>query len=454
MLIRRLSIYTAALLVFAACADQLDQSPQTSILSDNYYTTEDNVETTVTACYNSLQELYDYYMILFGEIPSDNTYVQAPNSNTGVSPLEDFTWTSTTTFASSIWENTYEGVLYANTVLDVIDDITFDSETTRTTRIGEVKALRGFFYDNLVAIYGAVPLVIAIEDPTDAFDYTRTDVADVYEQIETDLEEAIEALPTSNSTGRVNQYVARAFLAKHYMRTGDYESAEKQLAAIVESSEYALVDIDALYGVDNEGNDEDIFSVQFVSELDDEGSSYYYYFTQPDDDGGKGAMAMEAAMYNAYETGDLRQDLIDVSSSTYYINKWTYYSDTDDGGSNHFLVRYADILLQYAECLNENGSTSDAITYLDMVRDRAGLDGTTASSQDDVRDAIATERRFELVGEGHRWFDLLRTGTAIETMNAFFTSEGDDITVEEYRLLAPIPQSEIDITEMEQNPGY
>ncbi|WP_418499335.1 RagB/SusD family nutrient uptake outer membrane protein [Flagellimonas sp.] len=458
MVLKRIFTYILAMLFFVACENQLDQLPETNILSENFYTDQDNVESTVTAAYNELQNLYDYYMILWGEIPTDNTYVQAPNSNGGVRALEDFSWISTDGFVGSIWENSYEGIFYVNTVLDVIEDIPYDSESLKNIRIGEMKFIRGLLYDNLTTIYGDVPLVLTIDDPVNAFDDTRTPVAEIYGQIETDLLDAIALLPTSNSAGRANEYAARAILAKHYMKRQMFGEAEDQLEIIVGSEQYDLAPMDGLFGVDNEGNVEDVFSVQYASNLDgmSEGSRYYYIFTQPDDQGGMGAMAMESSLYDLYEVDDLRRNLINESSNVYYINKWTPSpnSNREDAGDNHYVVRYADVLLLYAECLNENNNTPLAGTYLDLVRERANLTGTTASDQASMRTAIALERRLELVGEGHRWFDLLRTGTAIQTMNDFFTAENRNITVNPIRLLAPIPQAEVDITEMQQNPGY
>lgn len=456
--IKRILTYTFALLFCFACEDELDQFPETGILADNYYTTQDNVESTVTATYNELQALYDYYMILWGEIPTDNAYIQAPNSNGGARALEDFSWTSTEGFVGSIWENCYEGIFYANTVLDVIDDVLYDSESLKSVRIGEMKFIRGFLYHQLTTIYGDVPLVLTIDDPASAFDDTRTPVGEIYTQIETDLLDAITLLPTTNSVGRANKYAARAILAKHYMKLGEFGKAEAQLEIIVGSEAYDLAPIDGLFGVENEGNDEDVFSIQYTSDLDgmSEGSRFYYIFTQPDDQGGMGAMAMESSLYDLYETDDLRRNFINESNNVYYINKWTPSpnSNREDAGDNHYVVRYADILLLYAECLNENNNTPLAGTYLDLVRERANLEGTTASDQTSMRAAIAFERRLELAGEGHRWYDLLRTGTAVQTMNNFFQAEDRGITVEPYRLLAPIPQAEVDITDMEQNPDY
>ena len=128
----------------------------------------------------------------------------------------------------------------------------------------------------------------------------------------------------------------------------------------------------------------------------------------------------------------------------------------DDGGSDHLIIRYADVLLKYAEALNENGRTPDAIAQLNRVRSRAGLGVTTATSQAEVRTAIRQERRFELIGEGKRWFDLKRYGTAVETMNAFFASNNLGVTITENNLVLPVPQSQIDTDPdtIIQNPGY
>ena len=119
-------------------------------------------------------------------------------------------------------------------------------------------------------------------------------------------------------------------------------------------------------------------------------------------------------------------------------------------------MRFADVVLQYAEALNENGQTAEAITQLNRIRTRAGLAGTTATSQEEVRAAIRSERRFELFGEGKRWLDLKRYGTAIAVMNSFFEATGVTTRINENNLVLPIPQSQIDTDPgvITQNPGY
>ncbi|MHA7102125.1 RagB/SusD family nutrient uptake outer membrane protein [Roseivirga pacifica] len=457
-MLKRLFAFTMAVCLCLSCHDDLDQFPETGILTENYYNSQESVESTVTASYNNLQGLYSYYMILWGEVTSDNAYVQAPNSNGGVSSLEDFTWSTTTGFVNSIWNSSYDGIFHTNMVLEVIDEVQFSSSEVKNVRRGEVLFIRSFLYDNLTTIYGDVPLLTKVTDPSYAFDDTRTPKAEVYDQIEADLLEAIDLLPVTNAAGRADKQAARAILAKNYMKRGMFAQAAQQLQQIVGTGKYLLVDIGDLYGVENEGNAEDVFSIQYASELDgnSEGSAYYYNFTQPDNQGGRGAMAMEPAFYNLFDAADKRRDLINVSDNAYYANKWTPSpnNNTGDGGDNHYVVRYADVLLMLAEALNETGGSAEALNYLNEVRNRAGLSGITSTNQAVLRDAIALERRFELFGEGHRWADLLRSGNAVSTMNNFFASEGKNIVVQDFRVLAPIPQSQVDITAMQQNPGY
>jgi hypothetical protein len=162
--------------------------------------------------------------------------------------------------------------------------------------------------------------------------------------------------------------------------------------------------------------------------------------------------------YSLYAAADARKGVYVTTTSigTPYCNKWTLNTAVPaDGGSDFPVIRYADVLLMMAEVENELGNTASAIPYLNQIRVRAGLPGTLATSQSDVRNAIDLERRFELIGEGHRWFDLLRTGKAISVMNQWFAANSTPITITQNNLLMPIPQTEINTDPtLSQNPGY
>lgn len=166
-------------------------------------------------------------------------------------------------------------------------------------------------------------------------------------------------------------------------------------------------------------------------------------------------------LYGKYEEGDLRRDISigHISDGRMYCKKFVVAPVLPNQSDANFIVlRYADVLLMYAEALNENGykAEGDALNYLNDIHRRAGLQAYTAnelSNQELFREAIWKERRFELAFENHRWFDLLRTGKAMEIMNA---SANGEFTVEAYQLLFPIPQSQIDAApdKMIQNDRY
>ena len=310
----------------------------------------------------------------------------------------------------------------------------------------------------MVRIYGDVPLVtIETTDPYDFFGRGRTSINEVYAQIELDLTEAISILPTEGSdSSRATKGAAQALLGKVYLTRQNYGAAQSQFNAMINS--YALVpDVADIFGEDNENNSEVIFAVQYTAGLDGdrEGSNALQQFTPSGTvSGAKGHNLPNEELLDLYEEADLRFDAyytLYPGSPLYYTNKLTLNdSRPQDGGSDWIVLRYSDIVLALAEVENElSGGSSTAITLLNSIRIRAGLPVTTATSQSDLRDAIALERRLELALEGQRWFDLLRTDKAIEVM----TANGKTIPAND--LLMPIPQNQLDTDPtLGQNPGY
>lgn len=216
-----------------------------------------------------------------------------------------------------------------------------------------------------------------------------------------------------------------------------------------------------LFALENENNAEIIFSVEFTSGINGntEGSDMYQQFSPSGTvSGAKGHNLPTKTLYALYAADDLRKDAyVKVTTNGIPYNNKLVKPTTiiTDGGSNFVVLRYADVLLMLAETENELGNTSSAIKYLDEVRARAGLKGTDAATQLTLRREIAVERQRELVGEGHRWFDLLRTGEAIAVMNRWFTSQGILITISKTNLLMPVPQNQIDTDpSIRQNEGY
>ncbi len=454
-----------------SCEDELDILPITEKSANNFFSNEAEIESAIVGAYGQLQNggLYGLDLIGVGEISGEDSFEEiAANDGGRFGQLDDFSTNPGNDLVGDIWRESYEGIQRVNVVLNRITDIEFENENLKTNRIGEMKFLRALLYYNLVRLYGDVPLVVEeTESPFDFFGQGRTPSEEVYTQIQNDLQDAIQDLPQEKSPARPAEGAARALLADVQMTRGDSAAALTNLEAVVNSGEYELMATTAdIFGVANEGNAEILFEVQFASGFNADGSiegspAASQFRPSGTTANAKGHNLPTQAFIDSYETGDTRLDdyvAVDPDANPFYFTTKYEVSDTgvNDGGSDHLIIRFADVVLKYAEVLNENGQTAEAIIQLNRVRTRAGLAGTTATSQADVEEAIRLERRFELFGEGHRWFDLKRYGNAVEVMNTFFESTGATTRINENNLLLPIPQSQIDTDPdvIIQNPGY
>jgi hypothetical protein len=454
------------LLGVSACTDNLYQEPQTSKVIGSFLRNETEVEEYVNAVYGTLQAngLYGLYLPAITEIPSDNTYDEVPANDDGIyGQLDQFTTIPSNAIVTSVWQASYQGIQRTNVVLNRMGGVRYASATTQQARVGEMKFIRALLYFNLVRLYGDVPLVIQeTTGPNAYFGQGRTAKALVYTQITTDLAEAIQGLPaTTTQPGRVIKTAAQALLAKVYLTQQSYAAALPLLQAVEASGRHALQANPAdVFSLANENNPEIIFAVQFASGVNgnSEGSTAFQQFSPSGTvSGAKGHNLPTRALYNLYAGTDRRKDtyVAVTGPGTPYLKKLTAPAVVTDGGSNAVVLRYADVLLMLAEVQTELNSLSDAAAALNLVRTRAGLPATTAATQADLRTAIALERRLELVGEGHRWFDLLRTGTAISAMNSFFQASNILTRITANNLLMPVPQAQVNTDPaITQNTGY
>ncbi|AYL94402.1 RagB/SusD family nutrient uptake outer membrane protein [Mucilaginibacter celer] len=462
-------VIIAAMLSAAAssCKKELYQNPLSSKDLGKFITNQAETEEYVTSVYGTLQStgLYGLYLPAFAEIPSDNTFDQVPSNDSGnYGQLDQFTTIPPNDIVETTWRDSYQGIQKANVVLNRIDKITYTDPAVKQARKGEMLFIRALLYFNMVRLYGDVPLVTTeTTDPNQYFGLGRQPAAKVYDQIKADLTAAIPLLPdVAGQPGRVIKTAAESLLGKVYLTLKDYTNAETQLQAVVNSGRHVLMaKPQDVFAVSNENNKEIIFAVQFTSGLNgnSEGSIMFQQFSPSATvTGAKGHNLPTLSLYNLYTAGDLRKGVYVTLAPTGapFDNKLTAPTTViTDGPSDFVVLRYADVLLMLAEVENELGNSSQAATYLNTIRSRAGLDNTAASSQADLRDAIALERRLELIGEGHRWFDLLRTGTAISVMNKWFKDNNILITIDQHNLLMPVPQSQINTDPaIKQNPGY
>lgn len=276
MKFRDITYILICLVFFCACDNKLDQAPITSKTADNFYKTEAEIEEAVIATYAVLQyeSLYGYNLIALGEIPSDNTFDEVPANDGGhLGDLDQFSAIPQNAVTSNMWRDSYIGIQRANIVLNRIDDVDWKSENLRENRKGEVKFIRALLYFNLVRLFGDVPLVIKETiDANSYFGQGRTVKDKVYEQIITDLTEAVAQLPSTTSDfGRVTEGAAKALLAKVHLTLHDFVAANVLLTDLTDDNNpygYKLLDnISDVFDINNEGNAEILFAVQFSSGL-------------------------------------------------------------------------------------------------------------------------------------------------------------------------------------------
>lgn len=455
--------------LFMACEDNLEILDPSSVTSDGFYQTANDMEQAVVAAYDALQMegQYGFNFMMYMDIRADDAAVESPTNVGGeYGDIDLFQLSSGNGRIEDTWNECYEGIQRCNIVLNRIDEIEMDA-ATKAVRIGEVKFLRGLTYFNLVRLFGDVPLVTAeTGDPFELFSVGRTSTAEVYAQIIQDLSEAATALPVSNDVGRATSGAANALLGKVHLTLGNWNEAASVLNSI---SGYSLnADFADNFGIANENSPESIFEVQFQNG-NGEGSRYPNQVTPV----GAGELVNNIGvqrgenipsqdLFDSFEVGDLRRDVsIGVFESR--INYASKLIDipvaNDDSDLNIILLRYADVLLMRAEALNEQGYVADgeAFNLLNQIRTRAGLAALASTDLVDqaaFRQAVYDERRHEFVSEFQRWFDLVRTGRALEVMNASTSA----FTVADHQLIFPIPLQAIDAINdpaiFPQNPGY
>ena len=463
---------------FSSCSDFLEQNQKTDLSENDFYKTANDILSAVNGAYSSLQEgdIYGNWYV-FGEIPSDNTRNQLSGSVTTQNEFDQFYIDTQNSMIANFWKAAYKVINRTNTILGRIDGIEINTELANRYKL-ECKFIRALMYFNLVRVYGDVPLVLKEISISESYDILREPKENVYNQIIADLKEA-QDLPVSYSTaedGRATQGAAKALLANVYMTLHKYAEAETILAEIINSGRYSLLEntpgslnIDGyknVFSPVNHNSKEGIFEIQFLKGGYGEGSNYANNFAPENSGtnvvavGGTGGNNIpEMDIYNAYEEGDLRRDF--SMSLGYYDNRknneWVEsryvckFMDVpyqnNDASNNYPVIRYADVILMYAEALNQNGKTAEACKYLNMTRRRGFGYQTTETSPVDLQTTdkaqfalmVEQERRVELAFENHRWFDLIRTGRAVEVMR----SKG--FSLNETNLICPIPQKQIDV---------
>ncbi|MBK7028098.1 MAG: RagB/SusD family nutrient uptake outer membrane protein [Bacteroidales bacterium] len=472
-------------LQLTSCDKFLDLNPQNDkIIVNNedstYFTSAGDVESALQGVYGDLRNEYfelDYFVN--GDAQSDDAYAGADNPANF--QIDDYNIDALNTNVSRDWGYLYAAIGKANAVINNIEDVT-DPELTESRKneiIGEASFLRAFMYFQLVQLWGDVPLqlqeikTISAELLPEIYPImfpARDPKEEVYAQIIKDLEVAVSSAKiTAQDKGYVTRGAVNTLLAKVYatVEPHDWNKVLKYCNDVISGGYSLLPEYDQLWDNSIENSSESIFEINYAgtSSSGNWGASMFMgldwkKFNIPSND-----------LVKAFnDEGDvIRKNssitFMDVTGSwtdqhwpqTNYPFAYKYRAYTSPSPQNYIFFRLADVILLKAEALNETGDTPGAAALVNQIRSRVDLPNTTASTQDAMRLAIEKERRLELAFEGHRWFDLKRTGRAIAVLNAVSEFGGVNMSynLNENRLLWPIPQSELDKnTKLIQNPGY
>lgn len=483
-------LIVASLVITTGCEDFLQKDPQGELTQEAFPVTASDALLATNAVYVTVRTWTYHsggYPIL--DIMSDDAHKGSnPNDQLPtVGPYETFTHTTTQDGLDRWWSALYEGIKRANVVIEKVPSINMN-EQLRNRYIAEASFLRGLFYFDLVRAFGGVPKVTST---TPATKTPRSTDAEIYELIISDLEFAAQHLPEKSlyapdDAGRATKGAAKSLLARVYLFMGDYKNVEKYALEVIASDEYDLEDDFA--DANGKNGEHGIESVFEIGAMEVEGAGGNQYANTQGVRGspnrGWGFNRPSLDLRYSFEEGDPRLDatIIDLGETLDGIfiigdgttpdvvvvngivtevecyNQKVWYPGTNtitQWGHNRRLIRYADVLLMAAEALNENDKPGDALPLLNEVRERARggngsiLPDVTVTEKNALRNAILEERRHELALEGHRFWDLVRTGRAAIVLGPLGFQTG------KHELL-PIPQNEIDISQgsLQQNPNW
>lgn len=446
-----------------SCGDSFfDLEPASSVTIDKVYKTASDYNVAVIGCYAKLQSQVNFYTECC-EYRSDNLSLGAPTAGTQDRyDIDHFSEKPSNGILSSYWANFNNNVYRCNLLLDQIDGANF-AENLKKQYKGEAMFIRALNYFNMYRIWGGVPATKHVVSAAEALKVARYSDEQMFDLIAGDLKEIVDNnyLPETYSSadmGRATSGAAKALLGKVYLTFHKWTEAKDILSQLI--GKYQLVSpIAQVFDVDNKNNNEIIFAVHFNKEIEGEGHSYWYNLTNASDDTNQ-----TSSLLNTFPTGDARKDLITYVQVEKNVRLMNKFYDTKSPtfktvGNDQILLRYADVLLMYAEALNEiqydASEGSLALKYLNAVRQRAGISNLTVKqlpTQEKFRKGILVERQREFPYEGQRWFDLVRMGFAKSVMAE------NGVEIKDYQLLFPIPQQEIekvgDKSILWQNPGY
>lgn len=480
-------IASLALIITISCTDDfVERDTVYSIDSENYFNSESDYYNALIGAYDMLQS--SYVNVLLGEIASNNTLCGGESATDviGFQQIDDMIHTPVNSNLKDVWNWMFAGVNRANYILEFQDKINFQG---KEIIIGETRFLRAYYYFELVKWFGPVPLKQTRFILGDETSIPRSSVSDVYALIEADLQYAVNNLEyTAPQVGRVTKGAAQALLGKAYLYQDKFSAAASILENLILNGPYDLVlDYDTIFENAGENGVESVFEVQYT---DVEGAGFgclqcsegnvavgfsgVRNYSGPLFTSGFSFNVPTQEAVDQFEVGDNRKDVaildIDAWATSTGASFGTGYEHTGyfnrkylprvrssqaqgdlnlTNPNNYRAIRFADVLLLAAEAFNRGGiDDTKAQNFLNRVRERAfgNTSNNVSLTGTALTNAIYHERRVELLGEGHHFFDLVRTGRG--TQISGFTPNKNE--------LFPIPIEEIQFSNgnWQQNPGY
>ncbi|WP_226388696.1 RagB/SusD family nutrient uptake outer membrane protein [Penaeicola halotolerans] len=479
----------AVLTLSTSCEDFLDKTPKGQLTQDSFFQTAEHAEQATNATYSILRSFNVHVFSYIGvtDIASDDAEKgSVPGDAAFLQDINDFTFDANNTAPNGIWNGYFQGIFRANQAIAGIENVTDIDPVLKNRLIAENRFMRGYFYFFLVRAFGDLPLVDRNLNPNEYFQ-ERVPKETIYDFIEADLEFAAENLPAksqyaASDLGRVTSGAANGLLAKVHLFQNDFQNAFDYAELVINSGEYALYpDYLEIFRQAGEHSSESVFEVSTAA-LEQGGGGSQYNEVQGirgNPNRGWGFNSPSNDLANAYEPGDPRREATIIFNGETLpdgsvvvagqgmpadakFSKKAYLpvqpvGGNGNSGANIRILRYADVLLIAAEAANELNNSTDALRYLNLVRERARqgddtiLPDVTTTDQTELREAIWHERRVELAMEQHRFFDIVRQGRAPE----IFANLGINFQ-EGKNEVYPIPQNEIDLSNgrLTQNPGY
>jgi tetratricopeptide (TPR) repeat protein len=495
--------------------DLLEKEVYGITTSENFYKNEVQIKQAVTEIYNNIRGIAYRDLptthFFIGDISTDDALKGGGSEadfNEGLQ-LQNFTNSSANFMIGAYWSSAYTIINRSNIVIEKAPDAAGDKDIL-DRYVREAKFLRAWAYFKLVTTFGGVPLILKDLPANDIY-IARSTPDEVFEQIYKDLTDAT-ALPTRSEyapsdMGRATRGAAWSLMGKAYLFQENFSKAEEALKEVVESGEYELNEEFAWnFEYEHRNSRESVFAIQFkeIINVYNTGLQLVQFFSSRTTEGGWGFHLPTQDLWDAYDPDDPRltytfiragdrfkgdnydQDA-GMSSSGFHDRKIFVRKDeivtySNNVSKNWEVIRYSDVLLMYAEALNENGKSSVALPYLNAVRARArnsnpedpkrekqdyipptdpstSLADITTTDKAQVREAIWKERRLELAMEGHRRYDLVRQKRFGEVMRAYaakYNTDKGKLFKDSRDYLLPIPSNEVLLSQgtLKQNPGF